>query len=355
MSLGGRPDSAATAPLLALTMGEPAGIGAELALKAWRHALSPAGAGCPAFFVIADPDHLAATGRSMGAAGPVETIDHAEEGRAVFHRALPVLPLRLTAPVRAGHLDPANAPAVIESIERAVGLALQGEISAIVTNPIHKATLYEAGFAHPGHTEFLGALAGLSTPPVMLLACPDLRVVPVTVHLALAEAVRTLTREAIVHAGRVTAAALERDFAIARPRLAVAALNPHAGEGGALGREEIDIIAPAIEILRAEGHSVTGPAPADTLFHAGARAHYDAALCMYHDQALIPLKTIDFARGVNITLGLPFVRTSPDHGTGLSIAGRNEADPTSLIAALETAAALAANRSLAGAGAPLAV
>lgn len=352
MNLRGRPQAA---PLLALTMGEPAGIGAELALKAWRHAQGPGAGRGPRFFVLGDPDHLAATGRSLRQPTPVEAISGIDAVDSVFPHALPVLPIPLPAPARAGRLDPANAPAVIQSIERAVGLALRAEVDAIITGPIHKATLYDAGFAHPGHTEFLGALAGLTEPPVMMLACPGLRVVPVTVHLALAEAVRSLSRDAIVHAGRVTAQALARDFAVAHPRLAIAALNPHAGESGALGREEIEIIAPAVEALRAEGHSVHGPAPADALFHAQARPQYDAALCMYHDQALIPLKTLDFARGVNITLGLPFVRTSPDHGTGLSIAGQDAADPTSLIAALETAAALAANRSSTAAGAPLAV
>lgn len=349
MSARGRPDGTAAAPVLALTMGEPAGIGAELAIKAWHHSRS--GTGQAPFFVIGDPEPLAAAGRAMRHGAPVQAIERVADARGVFARALPVLPLRLAAPARAGQLDPANAPAVIASIERAVDLAMRGEVAAIVTSPIHKATLYDAGFAHPGHTEFLGALAGLSAPPVMMLACPDLRVVPVTVHLPLAEALHTLSVEAIVHAGRVTAATLSRDFAIAQPRLAVAALNPHAGEGGALGREEIDIITPAIEALRAEGHAAAGPAPADTLFHADARAHYDAALCMYHDQALIPLKTIDFARGVNITLGLPFVRTSPDHGTGLSIAGRDAADPSSLIAALRTATEIAAARASTGAAA----
>ncbi|WP_035683583.1 4-hydroxythreonine-4-phosphate dehydrogenase PdxA, partial [Azospirillum brasilense] len=218
------------------------------------------------------------------------------------------------------------------------------EASAVVTNPIQKSALYAAGFRHPGHTEYLAHLAGLTEEPVMMLAAQDLRVVPVTIHVSVRDAVPLVTRQAILHAGRVTAAALTRDFGIARPRLAVAALNPHAGEGGAMGREEIDVIAPAVADLRAEGIDAVGPKPADTLFHAAARRGYDAALCMYHDQALIPLKTIDFDTGVNITLGLPFVRTSPDHGTALDIAGTGKAGASSLIAALTTAEAMAARR-----------
>jgi 4-hydroxythreonine-4-phosphate dehydrogenase len=238
---------------------------------------------------------------------------------------------------------------VINSIERAVALTLRGEASAMVTNPIQKKVLYEAGFIHPGHTEFLAALAGLKTPPVMMLAGADLRVVPVTVHLALGEAVKALSCEAIVHHGRVTATALRRDFGIAKPRLAVAGLNPHAGEGGALGSEEGAVIAPAVEQLVVEGIMAFGPEPADTLFHAAARKRYDAALCMYHDQASIPLKTIDFDDGVNITLGLPFVRTSPDHGGALDIAGQGIARETSLLAALRMAWQMAGMRARAGA------
>ena len=324
---------------LALTMGEPAGIGGELALKAWK------AAPC-CFFAIDDPARLGALSERLGLDVPVAAIAEPAEAEAVFPRALPVLVQELAAEVKPGRLDPANAAAVIAAIERAVALVQAGEAAAVVTNPIHKEILYQAGFRYPGHTEFLAALAGIDTAPVMMLACPGLRVVPVTIHLPLAEAVGALTTEAIVDAGRVTAAALVTDFGIAAPRLAVAGLNPHAGEGGALGREEAEIIAPAVAALVAEDIMVTGPAPADSLFHPAAREGYDAALCMYHDQALIPLKTIDFARGVNITLGLPFVRTSPDHGTALDIAGQGRADPRSLLAAFETARDMAQARSV---------
>ncbi len=326
---------------LALTMGEPAGIGGEIALLAW---LRRRDARTPPFFVIDDPARLERICRTIGISVPLHLIGAADEAAGLFETALPVLPLALPQPAKPGHPEIANAPAVIEAIRKAVGLAAAGQVGAIVTNPIQKETLYAAGFRHPGHTEFLAELAG-GAQPVMMLACSELRVVPVTVHLPLREALAALTAERIVAAGRITAAALARDFAIARPRLAVAALNPHAGEKGTLGREEIDIIAPAIAALRAGGIAVEGPAPADTLFHAEARRRYDAALCMYHDQALIPLKTIDFSAGVNITLGLPFIRTSPDHGTALDIAGRGIADPSSLIAALKLAGEMAARRS----------
>lgn len=332
---GGRP-----LPPLALTMGEPAGIGGEIALKAW----TASGGRNNAFFMIDDPERLARLADALGIAAPVVAISSPQEAVAAFARALPVLPLAIAAPVRAGQPDPANAPAVLESIELGVELVRSGQASALVTNPIHKKALYGAGFRFPGHTEFLAALAGTETPPVMMLACPGLRVVPVTVHLALTKALATLSSDAIVRAGRVTAAALRRDFGIAAPRLAVAGLNPHSGEHGAMGDEESRIIAPAIAALCAEGIAASGPDPADTLFHATARERYDAALCMYHDQALIPLKTIDFENGVNITLGLPFVRTSPDHGTALGIAGQGLASPASLIAALNTARHMAAAR-----------
>jgi 4-hydroxythreonine-4-phosphate dehydrogenase len=275
--------------------------------------------------------------------GRVAVISRPAEAPDAYERALPVLPVRLAHWVAAGQPDPANAPAVIGAIERAVALVKAGEAAAIVTLPIRKETLYDAGFRHPGHTEFLAELAGGAI-PVMMLVCPGLRVVPVTIHLALREALTRITTERIVAAGRISAAGLRRDFGVAAPRLAVAGLNPHAGEGGTLGREEIEVIAPAVAQLRAEGIAVSGPSPADTLFHERARSRYDAALCMYHDQALIPLKTIDFERGVNVTLGLPFVRTSPDHGTALDIAGRGIASPESLIAALKLAAEMAERR-----------
>ena len=328
-----------TAPL-ALTMGEPAGIGGEITLKAWRERVTSA---IPPFFTIDDPARLTALARTIGIDVPAREIDDPGEAERVFPDALPVLAQVLPRPPIPGRPDPANAPAVIAAIERAVALVRSQRANAVVTNPIQKETLYDSGFAYPGHTEFLGALAHV-VHPVMMLAGPELRVVPVTIHLSLADALAALSTTAIVTCGRVTAAALARDFGIGRPRLAVAALNPHAGEAGTMGYEEHDIIAPAVAALAAQGIDVSGPAPADTLFHAAARTRYDAVLCMYHDQALIPLKTLDFERGINITLGLPFVRTSPDHGTALDIAGRGIANPASLIAALTAAGAMAARR-----------
>ena len=316
---------------LALTMGDPAGIGGEITAKAWhaRHATGPV------FCALDDPSRLAALGV------PVREIAAPEQAASVFARALPVLPVRLRAPAVPGQPDALNATAVIEAITRAVALAQSGEVGAVVTNPINKAALYQAGFTHPGHTEFLAALTHAKNPPVMLLACPALRVVPVTVHLSLRQAIATLTGDLIVTTARITHTALQTQFAIAAPRLAIAGLNPHAGESGALGAEEIDMIAPAIAALQADGINVTGPWPPDTMFTEAARATYDVAICMYHDQALIPLKTLDMHRGVNVTLGLPIIRTSPDHGTAYDIAGKNLADPSSLLAALDLAAHLA--------------
>jgi 4-hydroxythreonine-4-phosphate dehydrogenase len=273
---------------------------------------------------------------------PVRPIDRPAEAAGIFGEALPVLPLDTSVAARPGRLDPANAEAVLQAIRRAVALSLAGEAAAVVTNPIHKQVLMEAGFSHPGHTEFLAELAPGGATPVMMLACPQLRVVPVTVHLPLAEVPRRLTTALIVESGEITAAALRRYFGLAAPRLALAGLNPHAGEGGKLGREDAAVVAPAVERLQAAGIAAAGPLPADTLFHAEARARYDAALCMYHDQALIPIKTLDFDGGVNVTLGLPFIRTSPDHGTALDIAGSGRASPRSLIAALRLAAEMAA-------------
>ncbi len=325
-------------PSLALTMGEPAGIAGELALKAW---LGRADA-LPPFFMIADPETLREHADRLRLAAPVAAIDDPERAAAVFPEALPVLPQPLAAAAVPGRLEPSNAPAVIESIRRAVGLVRTGRALAVVTSPVHKRHLYQAGFDYPGQTEFLAELAG--TDAVMMLACRALKVVPITVHLSMRKAIESLTTERIVARGRITATALAQDFGIAAPRLAVAGLNPHAGEDGVLGREEAEIIEPAVAALRALGHQVSGPAPADSLFHARARETYDVALCMYHDQALIPLKTIDFWGGVNVTLGLPFVRTSPDHGTALGIAGDGVADVTSLCAALRMAAEMARRR-----------
>lgn len=326
---------------LAVTMGDPAGIGGDVTLKTWLRRDE----GLAPFLVIDDPKRLKELAVRLGLEVPVAPVDDAAAALEVFHRALPVLPLELPAAALPGHPDPSNAPATVRAIETAVRLARDRRAAAVVTNPINKRVLHQAGFPHPGHTEFLAALAGDedgSPPqPVMMLACSQLRVVPVTVHLSLRDAVATLTTEAIVTCGRITAESLRRYFGRPRPRLAVAALNPHAGEGGDLGREEIDIITPAVETLRDEGLEVSDPAPADTLFHAEARTRYDAALCMYHDQALIPLKTLDFHGGVNITLGLPFIRTSPDHGTAYDLAGTGRANESSLMAALRLAAEMA--------------
>ncbi len=312
-------------------MGDPAGIGGEITAGAWA-ALRETG---PGFIALADPDWLAAH-------APVQVIRHKEAAR--FHDAIPVMPVRLVRPVTPGSPDPANAAAVIASIEAAVRLVQQGHASGVVTNPIAKSVLQAAGFPYPGHTEFLAALTGSTGREVMMLASPDMRVVPVTVHMSLRQALDSLTTEAIIAAARTTRAALIADFGIAQPRLAVAGLNPHAGEAGRMGTEEQTLIRPAIAALRAEGMLVTGPHPPDTLFTAAARQGWDAAICMYHDQALIPLKTLDMANGVNVTLGLPIVRTSPDHGTAFDIAGRGMADPASLIAALRLGAQLAQRR-----------
>ncbi len=327
------------APSLALTMGEPAGIGGEITLKAWTAAQS----GANVFFAIDDPARLRSLAETLGLDTAIEEINEPAQAAAVFPRALPVLTQPLAAPAVPGRPDGANADAVLASIRRAVEATLAGEAAAVVTNPINKKVLADAGFRHPGHTEFLSELCGGAT-PVMMLACPGLRVVPVTIHRPLRDAIAELSTEAILSAARITAAALRSDFAISEPRLAIAGLNPHAGEDGMLGSEDRDIIAPAVDALRAQGLAVSGPAPADSLFHARAREGYDAVLCMYHDQALIPLKTIDFDHGVNITLGLPIVRTSPDHGTAFEIAGRGVARESSLLAALGLAREMAGNR-----------
>ena len=332
---------------IALTIGEPAGIGGEITLKAWR---ARAAERLPPFFALDVPERLEQLAAQLQLDVPILAIAAPEDAAAAFPSALPVLRIALPRPVVPGKPDSGNAAAVIAAIARAVELVQQRRAAAVVTNPIQKETLYAAGFPYPGHTEYLGELAGGAT-PIMMLACPGLRVVPVTIHLPLKEALAQLTTADIVTAGKITAAALKRDFGIAQPRLAVAGLNPHAGESGTLGRDEIDMIAPAVLALRELGIVATGPAPADTLFHAAARRNYDAAICMYHDQALIPLKTIDFDRGVNITLGLPFVRTSPDHGTACDIAGKGIANPESLIMAIALAGELAQRRALQPAGA----
>jgi 4-hydroxythreonine-4-phosphate dehydrogenase len=325
---------------LALTMGEPAGIGGEIAMQAWLDRTE----GVPPFYLIDDPDRLARLAAALGWPVSIRPIAAPQDATGIFPEALPVVPLGAAVRGRPGQPILTDAAAIVGAIDAAVTDVHHGRAAALVTNPIHKDSLYRAGFRYPGHTEYLAQLAGPGTVPVMMLACPGLRVVPVTIHLALRRAVETLSTDAIVAAGRITNAALQRDFGIEAPLLAVAGINPHAGEAGGLGREEIEIIEPAIAELRIDGIDARGPFAADTMFHAEARQTYDAALCMYHDQALIPIKTIDFDGGVNITLGLPFVRTSPDHGTAFAIAGKGIARAGSLIAALRLAAEMAATR-----------
>ena len=324
---------------LVLTCGEPAGIGAEIALKAWAEREE----GGPRFVLLDVPARLSRLAERLGLRVPVATITDPADAD-LFDDALPVLPLAAAIYGEPGKVDGRDATAIVESIRRAVELTQGGQCAAIVTNPIRKQSLKSAGFDHPGHTEFLATLAGHGARSVMMLASPSLKVVPVTVHVALSAVPRLLSTRGIVEVARLTARALASDFGIARPRLAIIGLNPHAGEGGLLGREEIEVIAPAVEILQAEGIDAFGPLPPDAAFHAAARGRYDVAICMYHDQALIPLKTLDFDEGVNVTLNLPFVRTSPDHGTAIDIAGLGKANPQSLIAALSLAAQMARAR-----------
>ncbi|MDO8900875.1 MAG: 4-hydroxythreonine-4-phosphate dehydrogenase PdxA [Phenylobacterium sp.] len=328
---------------LAVSLGDPSGIGPEIVFKAWS-ALRHTG---PHFLVVGDLGQVAAA--SSGTTGLVRPISTAEDAARTFPHAVPVIDIPLLEPVVAGAPSPRAAKAVIAWIETAVGLALSGAVGGVVTAPIAKESLYGAGFSFPGHTEFLGELTLAhrfdgARGPVMMLAAPGLRVSLVTVHMPLAEVPASLSVEKIVNAGLVTAQALRRDFGIESPRLAVAALNPHAGEGGTIGREEIQIVGPAVRSLRDLGVNAVGPSPADSLFHEAARAKSDAVLCLYHDQALIPLKMLDFWGGVNVTLGLPIVRTSPDHGTAFDIAGRGQARPDSMIAAIRLAKEIADRR-----------
>ncbi len=322
---------------VALTLGDPSGVGGEIALKAWTALRDRL-----AFFLIGDPGHMAALAARLDV--PLAPIAAPSEAAAAMPRGLPLLPHPLPRPAPPGRPDPANAAAVIAIIARGVDLVRSGAALALCTNPIHKKALQDgAAFAFPGHTEYLAHLSGAPL-PVMMLAAPALRVVPVTIHIPLAEVPRALTPDLLEATLRITHAALVADFGLPAPRIAVAGLNPHAGEGGAMGREEIEIIVPVLDRLRAEGLALSGPHSADTLFHPAARARYDAAVCMYHDQALIPIKTLDFDGGVNVTLGLDFVRTSPDHGTAYDIAGQGTANPASLIAALELARTLGETR-----------
>lgn len=338
-----RPDSPGPDRPLVITPGEPAGVGLDLTLGLWAARTAQT----PPFFLIDAPDRVRERAGRLGIRVDIAVLETPQQAVDAFAGALPILPHAFPTVSVPGHPDPANGAATVEAITRAVALVRDGSAAAVVTNPIQKETLYQAGFHYPGHTEYLAALSGADTVPVMLLAAPALKVVPVTIHIPLSEVPRQLTTEAILTTARITAAALSRDFGIDRPRLALAGLNPHAGEGGALGREDGEVIAPAVAMLRAEGIDARGPLPADTLFHEEARATYDVVLGMYHDQVLVPLKTLDFWGGVNVTLGLPFVRTSPDHGTALALAGTGTARIDSLKAAVDMADAMARRRALA--------
>ena len=328
---------------LALTSGEPAGIGPDIAITAWlrRNEL-----GLPPFYLLGDIGFFAERAKVLGL--QIELADTSPEAAsAVFASALPVVATGEAATARPGQPDATSANAALASIRQAVEHVRSGRASAVVTNPIAKSVLYRAGFRHPGHTEFLAELAangGAAPQPVMMLWSPALAVVPVTIHLSVRDALAQLSIDLIVTTARIAVADLKARFGLANPRLAVSGLNPHAGEDGSLGMEDIEVVAPAVEILRRDGIEVRGPLPADTMFHAAARKTYDCAICMYHDQALIPIKTIAFEDAVNVTLGLPFIRTSPDHGTAFDIAGTGRANPSSLVAALRLAARMAATK-----------
>jgi 4-hydroxythreonine-4-phosphate dehydrogenase len=325
---------------LALTSGEPAGIGPDITLKAWlrRDELK-----LPAFYWLGDPAFLDRRAKALALNVKLAEVRPEDAGRT-FKQALPVVPTGLAATARPGHPDDSSAGAAMASIRQAVADVMAGRAGAVVTNPIAKNVLYRAGFRHPGHTEYLAELAATNTSipqPVMMLWSPALAVVPVTIHVSLREALAQLSTGLIVTTARIVVAGLKSRFGIERPRLAISGLNPHAGEDGSLGTEDQTIVAPAVDILRKQGFDVRGPLPADTMFHEAARQTYDCAVCMYHDQALIPVKTLAFEDAVNVTLGLPFVRTSPDHGTAFDIAGTGKANPSSLIAALRLAARMA--------------
>ncbi len=326
---------------LAVTLGEPAGIGPDITLKTWlqRNEL-----GLPPFYLLGDCGFLRDRAKTLGLSVKLAEVG-VDETLSTFANALPVVATGVVATARPGQPDDSSAAAAIASIRQAVGDVVAGRAAAVVTNPIAKSVLYRAGFQHPGHTEFLAELAangGRTPQPVMMLWSPALAVVPVTIHLSLRDAIAQLSTDLIVSTVRIVAFAMKRQFGLDHPRLALSGLNPHAGEDGSLGTEEQSIISPAVEILRAEAIDVRGPLPADTMFHETARKTYDCAICMYHDQALIPIKTLAFDEGVNVTLGLPFIRTSPDHGTAFDIAGSGRANPSSLIAALRLAARMAA-------------
>lgn len=326
---------------LALTLGEPAGIGPDITIAAWlkRRELD-----LPAFYLLGDEALIARRAKALGAAVRIASVTTGE-AEAAFPEALPVVASGEPASAAPGKPDASSAPAALASIRQAVTDVREGRAGAVVTNPIAKSVLYSAGFRHPGHTEFLAELAAEDGPtpqPVMMLWSPRLAVVPVTIHVSLRDALAQLTSELIISTVRIVATELKSRFGIANPRIAISGLNPHAGEDGSLGHEEQTVIAPAIKTLRGDGIEAKGPLPADTMFHEAARNSYDCAVCMYHDQALIPIKTVAFDDAVNVTLGLPFIRTSPDHGTAFDIAGTGKANPASLIAALRLASRMAA-------------
>ncbi|UVO34149.1 4-hydroxythreonine-4-phosphate dehydrogenase PdxA [Bradyrhizobium arachidis] len=333
----------ATAPAkpLALTLGEPAGIGPDITIAAW---LRRRELGLPAFYLLGDEALIAQRARMLEAEIRIAAVSPGEAATA-FADALPVVATGERATAVSGKPDASSAPAALASIRQAVSDVRAGFASAVVTNPIAKSVLYRAGFRHPGHTEFLAELAATQAgvpQPVMMLWSPRLAVVPVTIHVSLRDALAELTSDLIVSTVRIVAAELTSRFGIAHPRIAISGLNPHAGEDGSLGHEEQTVIAPALKILRNDGIDARGPLPADTMFHEAARQTYDCAVCMYHDQALIPIKTVAFDDAVNVTLGLPFIRTSPDHGTAFDIAGTGKANPASLVAALKLASRMAA-------------
>jgi len=330
------------ARVLALTLGEPAGIGPDIAIAVWRRRQELS---LPPFYLLADPDFLRRRAEQIGSGVPVSVVEPAA-AETTFRNALPVVDIGVAVTAEPGRPDESSAPAALAAIRRAVADVCAGTAAAVVTNPVAKNILYQSGFAEPGHTEYLAKLAEESTGkhahPVMLLWAPELAVVPVTIHLPLKDVFANLTTDLIVETGRIVAHDMRTRFAIAQPRLAVAGLNPHAGEHGALGAEDLAIVQPAVQRLIAEGIAARGPLSADSMFHRAARETYDVALAMYHDQALIPIKTLAFEHAVNVTLGLPFVRTSPDHGTAFDIAGTGRADPSSLIAAIKLAARISA-------------
>jgi len=328
-------------PPIAITMGDPAGISGEITIKAWaeQHKLSRY-----PFFLIDDPNRILKIANDLEIHLPIHLIDRPGLANNMFKQALPILVERLNFDVKPGSPNPSNASTVIRSIDIATKAVLSGAASAMVTNPIHKSTLYESGFSYPGHTEYLAKLTNVENPPVMMLVSKGLRVIPVTIHLSLKEAIDALSTDKLVDCILIADKALKMDFGIKDPRIAVAGLNPHAGENGHLGREEIEIITPALNQLKVADINVKGPFSPDSLFHKESRENYDLIICMYHDQALIPSKLLDFRCGVNVTLGLPIIRTSPDHGTALDIAGNGKADPSSLIEAIKFAGKLAENR-----------